>query len=69
MNQQGETDIELVKGGKANDDNGIRTLCLDVAKKDGEANKNVYKENVGGRRAQSADEEDPRINLKKNGWP
>jgi hypothetical protein len=43
------TNIELVKGSKANDDDGIGTLCYDVAKEDREANKNEDEEKVGPR--------------------
>ena len=58
-----ETDIELIKGGKANDDVGMGTLCLDVAKEDGESDEDVNEEDVGRRRAQSTDEKDPSIGL------
>jgi len=58
-----ETDIELIKGGKADDDVGMGTLCLDMAKEDGEADEDVNEEDVGRRRAQSTDEKDPSIGL------
>jgi len=55
--------IELVKGSKANDDVGIGTLGLDVTKEDGEADEDVYEENVGCRGAQSTNEENPGVGL------
>jgi hypothetical protein len=58
-----ETNIELVKGSKANDDVGIGTIGLDVAKEDGEAGEDVYEENVGRRGAQSTNEENPGVSL------
>ena len=39
------------------------TLCLDVAKEDGEADEDVNEEDVGRRRAQSTDEKNPSIGL------
>ena len=42
-----ETNIELIKGGKANDDVGMGTLCLDVAKEDGEGDEDINEEDVG----------------------
>ena len=62
-----KTNIELVKGGKADDDVGIGTLCLDTAKEDGEADKDVNEENVSRRRAQSTDKEEPGIGLDGSG--
>jgi hypothetical protein len=65
--QEQETNIELVKCGKTNDDFRICTLSLDVAKKDREADEDVNEENVGRRRAQSTDEEDPGVGLNNGG--
>jgi hypothetical protein len=39
------------------------TLCLDVAKEDGEADEDVNEEDVGRRRAQSTDKKNPSIGL------
>ena len=61
------TNIELVKGGKTNDDVRIGTLCLDVAKKDREADEDVNEENVGRRRAQRTNEEGPGVGLDSGG--
>lgn len=58
-----ETDIELIKGGKANDDVWMGALSPDMAKEDGEADEDVNEEDVGRRRAQSPDEKDPSIGL------
>jgi len=44
--EEQETNIELVKGGKTNDDVRIGTLCLDVTKKDREGDEDVNEENV-----------------------
>jgi hypothetical protein len=41
----------------------MSTLCLDVAKEDGEADEDVNEEDVCRRRAQSTDEKDPSIGL------
>lgn len=57
------TNIELVKGGKANDDDGIGALCYDAAKEDRKANENGNEEKVGRRGGQGTDEKDPCIGL------
>jgi hypothetical protein len=41
-----ETNIEFIKGGKANDDVGMGTLRLDVAKENGEADEDINEEDV-----------------------
>jgi hypothetical protein len=65
--EEQETNIELIKGGKTNDDVRIGTLCLDMAKKDREADEDVNEENVGRRRAESTNEEDPGVGLDSGG--
>jgi len=58
--------IELVKSGKANDDDGISALCFNVAKEDRKADENGNEENVGRRGGQGTDEKDPCIDLESS---
>ena len=57
------TNVELVKCGKTNDDDGIGALCYDVTKEDRKSDENGDEEKVGRRGGQGTDEENPCIGL------
>jgi hypothetical protein len=61
---EGRANIELVERSEAHDDFRRCALCLDMAEEYREADEDVYEDNIGRRRAQSTNEENPRVNLR-----
>ncbi len=61
-----KTNIELVEGDKANDDDRIGTFCFNVAKEDREADENENEEKVGRSGGQGTNEENPCIGLERS---